>query len=64
MRRGNPIKLNFEGLKMQKWNIPPDRAERVNEKNSVIFLVIMVAPGVKVIIVIKMSKTAHDSKFH
>ena len=41
---------------MQKLNIPTDRAERVDEKNRVIFLVIMFAPGV---MVIKISKMAH-----
>ena len=24
MQRGDPIELNFEGLEMQKWNIPPN----------------------------------------
>ena len=24
--KGNPMKLNFEGLEIQKWNIPTDRA--------------------------------------
>ena len=46
-------KLNFEGLEMQKSNIPTDRAWRVYEKTGVIFLVIMFALGV---IVIKMLK--------
>ena len=41
---------------MQKWNIPTDRAQSVDEKNVVICLVIMFAPGV---MVIKMSKMAH-----
>ena len=41
MQRGEPMELNFEGLKMQKWNIPTDRAQRVHEKNCVICLVIM-----------------------
>ena len=45
--------LNFEGLEMQKWNMPTDRAWRVDEKNWVIFLVIMFTSGV---MVIKMSK--------
>ena len=47
--------MNFDGLKMQKGNIPMDRAQRVDEKNGVICLV-MFTPGV---IVIKMSKMAH-----
>ena len=29
------MKLNFEGLEMQKWNIPKDTAQRINEKNGV-----------------------------
>ena len=40
---------------MQKWNIQTDRAQRVDEKNWVICLVIMFAPGVTAI---KMSKIA------
>ena len=36
MQRGYPKELNFEGLEMQKWNIPTDRAQRVDEKNGVI----------------------------
>ena len=35
------MELNFEGLEMQKWNIPTDRVQREDEKNGVIFLVIM-----------------------
>ena len=49
MQRG----LNFEGLEMQKLNISTDRAQRLDEKNWVICLVVMFTPG---IIVIKMSK--------
>ena len=29
---GYPIKLNLDGLEMQKWNIPKDRAQRVDVK--------------------------------
>ena len=47
--------MNFDGLKMQKWNIPMDRAQTAHEKNRVICLIIF-SPGV---IAIKMSKTAH-----
>ena len=36
------IELNFEGPEMQKWNIPTHRVQRVDEKNGVIYLVIMV----------------------
>ena len=52
----DPMELNFEGLEMQKWNIPTDRAQRVDGKNGVICLVIMFTPQV---MVIKMSKMAH-----
>ena len=41
---------------MQKLNLPTDRAQRVDEKNGIICLVIMLASGV---MVIKMSKMAH-----
>ena len=41
---------------MQKWNIPTDRAQRVDEKNGVVFLGIMFTLGV---MVIKMSKMAY-----
>ena len=41
---------------MQKLNLPADRAQRVDEKNGIICLVIMLASGVIVII---MSKMAH-----
>ena len=49
MQRGDLMELNFEGLEMQKWNIPMDRTWKVDEKNAVIFLVIMFAPRVMVI---------------
>ena len=41
---------------MQKWNIPTDRAQRVDGKNGAVCLVIMFTPWV---MVIKMSKVAH-----
>ena len=41
---------------MQKLNLPTDTAQRVDEKNGIICLVIMLASGV---MVIKMSKMAH-----
>ena len=53
MQRGGPMELNFEGLEMQKGNIPTNRARRVEGKNGVIWLVTMFIPGV---VVIKMSK--------
>ena len=50
------MELNFEGLETQKWNIPTDRAKRVDKKIGVICLAIMFTPGN---IVIKMSKMSH-----
>ena len=32
MERGS-LEENFEGLEMQKWNIPNDTAQRADEKN-------------------------------
>ena len=54
------MELIFKGLEMQKWNIPMDRTQRVDEKNVVICLVIMFTLGVMVIIV---SKMAHFCNF-
>ena len=48
------MKLNFEGLLMQKLNIPMDRAQRLDQKNmdhSSSYLMF-----IRGIIVIKMSK--------
>ena len=56
MQKGDPIEVNFEGLEIQKWNIPTDRVQRVDEKNVIICLVIMFTYGV---MVIKMSKMGH-----
>ena len=58
MQRGNPMESSFEGFDMLKWNIPTDRAQRVDEKNGVICQVIMFTPRV---MEIKMSKMAHFS---
>ena len=33
------MELSFEGLEMEKWIIPTDRAQRVDEKNGVLCLV-------------------------
>ena len=41
MQHGDSMELNFKGLEMQKWNIPTDRAKKVDEKNGVTCLVIM-----------------------
>ena len=54
------MELNFEGYEMQKWNIPTDRAQRIDEKNGVICLVIMYTPGV---MVIKMQSISNFSYF-
>ena len=40
------MELNFEGLEIQKWNLPTDRAQIVNKKNGIIYLVIMLTPQV------------------
>ena len=41
MQRGDLIKLNFEGLKMLKLNIPRDRAPRKDKTNKIIGLLVM-----------------------
>ena len=56
MQMGDRMAMNFEDLEMQKWNMPTDTTQRVDEKNGVICLVIMFTPEV---MVIRMSKTAH-----
>ena len=53
-KRGSD-EVNFEGLEMQKWIIPTDRVQRVDDKNVIICLV-MFTYGV---MVIKMSKMAY-----
>ena len=57
---GGAMKLNFEGLQMQKWNIATDRIQKVRKGNGFICLVIMFTPAV---MVIKMSKMAHFLHF-
>ena len=56
MQRGDPKKLNFENFEMQKLNIPTNRAQRGDEKNGVICLVVMFTRRV---IAIRMSKMAY-----
>ena len=34
MQKHDTMELNFRGPKMQEWNIPMDRPERVDEKMS------------------------------
>ena len=48
--------LNFECFEMLKRNVLTDRAQRVDEKNVVIFPVSILTPRV---IAIKISKIAH-----
>lgn len=57
--KGRSNKLNSDGLKMETWIILMNRAERVDEKNSVICLV-MFTHGV---MVIKMSEMTHFCLF-
>ena len=66
MQRGGGIELKFERPEIQHLNIPTNRAQRVDEKNRFICLVIVFTFRVKVI---KMSKngslfgfSADDSK--
>ena len=40
------MELNFEGPEMQKWNLPIHTAQRVDEKNGVIWLAMMFTYGV------------------
>ena len=54
------MELNFEGLEMQKWNIPTDRVQRTDEENGVICLIIMFTLQ---IMAIKTSKMAHFLHF-
>ena len=56
MQKEESMELNFEWLQMQKWSIPTDRTQRIDEKNGVIYLVIMFTLWV---MVIKMLKMAH-----
>ena len=44
--------LNFEGMEMQKWNIPVYRSQRVDKKNEVICLIMFIFG----VMVITMSK--------
>ena len=53
---GDPMKRNSEGLEMQKWNTPMDRAQKVDERNGFICLVFMFTLGD---MMIKMPKMAH-----
>ena len=39
--KGYLMKLNFEGLEMEKWNVPTDIVQIVDEKNGAICLASM-----------------------
>ena len=58
-KEGGCHELNFHGLKMQKSNIPMDKAQRVHGKISIICLVMLIPR----VMVIKMSKIAHSLYF-
>ena len=38
------MELNFEVPEMQKWNIPTDRAQWIDEKNGAICLALLFSP--------------------
>ena len=52
--------MNSEGLQKRKGTIPTVRDQRADEKNGVIYLVIMFSSG---IVVIKMLEMAHFLDF-
>ena len=54
-RERDPMELSFECLEMHKWNIETDRAQRADEKNEVICLVIMFNPRGMAIKTLKMA---------
>ena len=56
VKREDCMELNFKGLEIQKWNIPTERAQRLDEKNVALCLVVMFTPRV---MVVKMSKLAY-----
>ena len=51
----DPKKLSFEGLEMQRWNVPTDRDQQANTKNGVICLDTMFNPEIMVIIMSKLA---------
>ena len=57
MQNGDPMKLNSESLEMQKLNISTDRAQRLDEKNRIIGLIIKFIPR---LIFINISKSAYS----
>ena len=57
---GVPLKLTFEGLRIQRWNKSTDSAQRVDEKNVFICLVFMFTSKA---MAIKMSNDGSFSYF-
>ena len=49
------MELNFEGLEIQKWNIPMDRAQERDKKNGIICIVILFTPNFLVMNTSKMA---------
>ena len=48
------MELDFEGLEMQKWNILTDKAQTVDERDGVIYPVVMFTLRVMVIRMLKL----------
>ena len=55
-RERDPMGLSFECLEMHKWNIKTDGAQRSDEKNEVICLVIMFNSGGMAIKMLKIAR--------
>ena len=54
------MELNFEGLEMQKLNIPTEQAQQVYPKNGVLCPAVMFTPRA---MVVKLSKLAYFFAF-
>lgn len=54
------MELSFDGLEMQRWNIPTDGAQRADKKNGFICPVVMFTARA---IVSKMSKMTQILEF-
>ena len=54
-KKEDPLESNFEGHQIQKQTFSTDRAQRADEKNGVICLVITFTPRVMVIRMLKMA---------
>ena len=59
-QRGDHIKMNFGYFQTKKWMLQAVRAEKVDEKNGVIFLVSMFPSWV---MICKLSKKVHFLQF-